>query len=225
MTYIGEHMLLQWLATFREGNANSKGFEQAVGGLRFWGGPVEDAEGQEMCDALADQLKTFWKTSGLSIPTNCYLEVVKWNAIGTDGKYLRSGETTLSSFTGVPGITTAKYPTQIAWATTWDTDKSRGRAHAGRTYWPTAVTVDPLVTTVNQSDAQTMANTSLRLIGALNSTVRANGPAAMQASVMSNIGSGAANPITGARVGIRLDVQRRRGAKVSEAYKTGVVTS
>ena len=224
MTYIGEHMLLQWIATFRNGGPNDTGFEQAVGSLRFWGGPVEDAEGQEMCEAMAAQLKTFWASSGLSIPTNCFLEVVKWNAIGADGRYLRDGETTLTSFKGIPGVTTAKYPPQIAWCTTWETDKTRGRAHAGRTFWPTAVTVDPNTNVASVADTQLLANTSLRLVGALNSTVRAGGPAAMGASIMSNIGAGAAEPITGTRAGVRLDVQRRRGAKMNESYRHGVIS-
>lgn len=217
-----EHMLLQWTALFRKGTAaTAPAFESAVGSLRFGGPTAIEWAGQENCDALANILSTWWGDGAMFIPSNCFLTTVKWNRIDRNGHYKDSGQTVLTDFTGVPGARTPSFPTQIAWATTWDTDKTRGRAARGRTYWPTGVGILPLENVVDATTAQTKANMDLRLINALTAQFSGSVPDSIWPAVMSDIGEGTTNRITGSRVGVRLDIQRRRGKGIDEAYRVG----
>lgn len=221
--YAQAHQLLQWTALFRQGTTPADPeFETAVGSLRFAGPAAIEFGGQDVCDALAAVLATYWGSAEANIPRNCLLTTVKWNQIDRSGHYANEGETILTDLEGVPGGIAGKFPTQIAWATTWDTDVKRGRAARGRTYWPTAATISPIYTTVAVSEAQNKANRDIRLIRDLTLAIGPVASSTPVASVMSNIGEGVSHPITGTRVGVRLDVQRRRGKGVDEAYVTGV---
>lgn len=216
------HQLLQWTAIFRQGTGpTDPEFETAVGSLRIAGPTAIEHGGQATCDALADILSAYWSSAGALIPSNCFLTTVKWNQIGRDGKYNEPGATIQHDFAGVPGARTAAYPTQISWATTWDTDQPRGRAARGRTYWPTGVAISPLFNTVGVTDAKNKANKDLALVNQITAVMSGSVPDSAWPAVMSNIGEGATHRITGTRVGVRLDVQRRRGKGVSENYQVG----
>lgn len=224
--YSQNHMLLQWTANYRPGGRTEPAFEIAVGSLRFAGPIAIEQSSQSICDALAAALSSYWADQFVKIPSNCFLTTVKWNQIGRDGRYALQTETMQTEFAGVAGASSALYPSQIAWATTWDTDTSRGRAHAGRTYWPTAQAVSPLTYVVSQGECKDKANRDLRLIGTLNSiALDGRGDGGIYAAVMSNLGEGVSRRITGTRVGGRLDVQRRRANQMTEAYQAGVLTS
>lgn len=222
MAYTEEHLLLQWTAKYRQGATDEDpAYEDAVGALRFAGtaGPLAL---QETCDALAQVLASYWTNEASLIPRNCYLTTVKFNPIGTDGRYSRDSETILTEVENTSGSRSNVYPTQIAWATTWDTGANRGRAKSGRTFWPTAVPVDPYRATVVPPYSQNKANWDLQLIDNLNAVFVDGQGAGLRAVVMSNIGAGTTRPIIGTRVGARLDIQRRRAGNMLENYVYGL---
>lgn len=242
MPYTGTHMVMQWGGSFRAQSPTSQSLEIFTGALRFTGPGIEQSANQQVCDALAVVLSAYWRKSGSLIANSAFLEYVKWNRVGADGKYL-DANTRIRTFTGLyGGGGKDSYPLQVSWATTWKTDVMRGKANRGRTYWPTMV---PLGSgfVVGADDCRAKANTDWTLIQDLNAAAR-NGyvdgtanpfpawavaagfaPATtreasgLSATVMSNIGAGTNRVITGAEVGQRLDIQRRRGnAQFDQRY-------
>ena len=226
MPFSAEHMLLQWSGTFSRGS-DAPVIDEFAGTLRFTGPGVEAVDNQEACDALAAVMATFWKVPAAQLPSIARLSVVKWNRIGTDGRYASQNQTTMTILdTPATGPVVPVYPTQIAWATTYRTDFSRGRASRGRNYWPTAVTVgagEEMRTTALA--ARNMAGAVATLIANLNAAIRTEG-GGLVASVMSDLGDGRSAAIRRVEVGNRLDIQRRRANRVDETYEgTDVVAT
>lgn len=218
MPYPAEHMLFQWTGLFAQ--TGGEVVDEFVGSMRFYGPDLGLVDNDDVGEALWSQLKTFWTDSGNFISSFAKLGYGKWNRIGPDGRYV-SGDQTRIITTGenLGGASSPGYPLQVAWATTWLTDHERGRASRGRTYWPTAVPVvagDNL--RVQAGRCQTLAANSLALIQAWNSTMATAGAATCRAVIASNIGSGNFGYVNAAKVGNRLDIQRRRDNKLPEAY-------
>lgn len=220
MVYASEHMLLQWTGTF----AKSEGaavYDEFAGTLRFAGSNVAAADNQATCDALADVLRTWWPLQYSYTPTVASLGAIKWNRIRPDGKYANRNQTTVNmadNWRGGGAVT--RYPLQVAWVATWLTNFGRGRASKGRTYFPTAVPVDS--NTTGRVPAELCGNFALScatLLADLNDAAQSQG-SGIVASVMSNLDEGVTAPITGVRVGDRLDIQRRRDNSVEETYQT-----
>lgn len=235
MPFQTEHMLLQWGGTF----ANSSGAlttDGFVGSMRFAGPGISAADNQQVCDRMGAALRAWW-LSGTDnfIPYTARLQWVKWNRIGTDGKYASPTQTRLKILEDAVTANAAVYPQQICWAVTWMTQLQRGRGHQGRTFFPTNVTIDPEIgMRVPPAAATKMATKALDLIGRLNYYANTGGvstppdyttgtpgfPAqdqALRASVMSSSGTGI-GIINRARVGNRLDIQRRRDNSQEEIY-------
>ncbi len=222
--YDSPHMLLQWSGTFVNGvSADSPPFEQFVGGLRFGGPGLAAVNNQATADALADILDAYWRDAAARIPVHARLTTVKWNLIGRDGRYVSQSDTQIASSESAPGAGNVVYPTQIAWATTWVTSLQRGRGSKGRTYWPTTQTVTSPSSVIDTSACQNKANRDWALIQSLNGVMPSSATDGVSAMVMSNVGEGRSAVITGCRVGNRLDVQRRRGAQIDEAYRSAPV--
>jgi hypothetical protein len=232
MPFNQQHMLFSWTGHFV--TTSNEVVDDFAGGLRFVGPGRDNNATEEVLDALARTFLLYIQDGRCGIPNSALFDNFKWNAIGTDGRYVDRQQTLMTN--GSPkgaGAMSPIYPTQIACCTTWTTDFQRGRASKGRTFWPT----NHPISSSNRfhmptSTAQAMADWSIDLITALNraATTAApqpnspdvqpvgSDPNALVAAVMSDLGSGTSGIIKGARVGDRLDVQRRRGNRVPEAY-------
>ena len=219
MAYNQEHMFMQWIAYFRLGNSNTGAIlEQVVGGLRWAGPGLADVDNDDTMNAAMAVLENYWQDPLARIPGPCYLTTLKWNRIGTDGRYASSAETRQVDIPGTAGTTIMRFPTQIAWATTWTTGRSRGRAHAGRTYWPTGNSLFENTSQFSNPQCQEKADRDWLLIQELTDAIRPNGNNGVSAMVMSNLGAGTSAVITGCKVGSRPDVQRRRARSIAEGY-------
>jgi hypothetical protein len=236
-----DHMLLQWGGVFSPG-AGQPVSDQFAGTIRFAGPGLDACDNDETCERVGDALRAWWVNANNFIPNQARLAWVKWNRITTEGKYASSNRTRLYVFDQQATTNNgARYPMQVAWTTSWRTDLERGRGSKGRTYWPTAVGLDPsLGMRVSPSNAATMAAASIELIQRLNVAAnQGNGatvpwpgpgggtvpgdPSALRASIMSDLGAGTQGIITTARVGNRLDIQRRRDNDVEEVYAEAAI--
>lgn len=223
MPYASEHMLMQWGGNFAAA-AGAEGNDEFAGTLRFAGPGVLAADNDATGDVVADTFAEWWGSQYTYIPAIARLRWLKWNRIGTDGRYVNQGATRLIEFPNdVPGTVPTVYPLQVCWVSTWTTDFQRGRAARGRTYWPTAVPV------TGQELGRVASGPQGNFLGALRSLIpRLNQAAQLQgggvvASVMSDLDAGRTAAITGVRVGNRLDIQRRRDNKMPEAYQLGSI--
>lgn len=219
MPYASRHMLLAWTGVFTSGSPGSFVTEDSFSGsLRFVGTAIEESQNDETLDALVAVITAYWQDSLTYIPQRAVLDVVKWNLIGTDGRYASRTETRQSDVLGINGTASMRFPPQIAWATTWTTEAARGRASKGRTFWPTGIPLDVSTFRPNQDAIVQKVERDLGLIRDLNDAASTSGQVTLRAAVMSNLGSGTTGLITGARIGDRVDVQRRRAEQMGERY-------
>jgi len=218
-----EHMLFQWTGGFLAGPNGARYIEEIwVGSMRFAtddGGPqIALVDNDNAHDDLVSDLGAFMRNVNSAIPARCVLLQTKWNRIGRDGRYVndqtRVKDHAWESYTGsIPSV----YPMQVSWATTWTTDATRGLAKAGRTFWPTAMQLTDGDYGFKPDQTLAMARMAQKLIddwgnwdGFDTTTVRPY--------VMSRKGEGMSRPITGVKVGDRLDIQRRRKGQKPEKY-------
>lgn len=244
MPYNQQQMYLQWLGTWHlNGQANGTAIEQVTGGMRFAGPGLDQADADGPAIALSVILTRYWGEIAAQIPGNCFLESVKWNRLDVDGHY-DENNTRLIVFPPKGGAGAAQYPTQVSWATTWLTDAARGPAARGRTYWPTSRTFDGNTMKVTAANCSTKASLDAQLVRDLKDAAR-NGfvdpstvvlpqwavdlgfqPATVREGsgvtpmIMSKLGNGTSRVITGAGVGDRLDIQRRRANQMSDVRQT-----
>lgn len=232
MPFNQPHMLFAWSGHFI--SSSTEVLDDFAGSLRFVGPGRDNNQTEEVMLGMAQTLVNWVNNQASGVPANALFDNFKWNAIGTDGRYLDRNNSlfTLGDVRGA-GSLSARYPSQIACTTTWTTDFSRGRASKGRTFWPTAFPVDSSSRLrLSPATQLSMANWSYGLIRALNAAATTPGAIAysstatpiandanqLSAAVMSDIGAGTSSIITGARVGDRLDIQRRRGNRLDESY-------
>lgn len=218
MPYVSEHMLLQWSGLFTRGGSADV-MDEFAGTLRFAGPGIAEADNQETCDALAAALRAAWVTSAMQIPTIAKLAYVKWNRIGTDGRYASTTRTTTTWYENqVGGAIQPVYPTQISWAATYLTDVARGPASRGRNYFPTSATIGEADNMrVTQEQCQRTATAVAGLIASLNNAAQSEG-SGMVAHVMSDVRAGRQSVIKRVSMGNRLDIQRRRANRGRELY-------
>lgn len=222
MVYNQQHMLLAWGGEFIAGDSQQAPVEQFAGSLRFVGPGVEGAQTEDALDALTQALVTHWQRPEAHIPNRAVLGWVKWNTIDVEGRYVNRNATLARYDIGINGTASMTFPLQIAWCTTWTTDVNRGLAARGRTYWPTGVPLSPSLLRVNGEDCTDKARVDYELVQNLSTAAAGAVGTALVPAVMSNLRGGASYVITGARVGDRLDVQRRRGNSFPEAYYTSL---
>jgi hypothetical protein len=233
MSFATEHMLLQWTGHFITGTNTAA--ETFVGSLRFYGPNLDAANNDETATAMSLVLQDFWKTPAAAIPTRAQLQLVKWNKIGRDGRYVSKTSTRAVGANLQTGTQDLQYPFFVCAAATYTTAVKRGRARAGRTYWPTALRVSQSDGNLAEGALTTFAGTVETLIARLNTAANGGGTvpdaggggtlpnatdpiSALRACVMSNIGEGTTAVITGGKVGNVLDVQRRRKNQIKETY-------
>lgn len=109
------------------------------------------------------------------------------------------------------GAASVGYP-QIALVLSLRTARSRGYASNGRMYIPSSLSPDAGTGLITASAASNAALAGAAFIGEVNDA------GAGVASVMSTVGTGRIEPITGVRVGRVMDTQRRRRNGLPETY-------
>lgn len=182
-------------------------------GIRFTRGPgfEDEASQQAECDLMAN-VASQWFAAQQVIGINANLDLVKWNMIGSDGKYVYPF-TSLTEYTtpiSSGGGTGGQVP-QVAVAVTLETGVQRGLAARGRVYLPNPVaTVGSagFMTTTQRDAISTAMKTLLDDLNAVNPEHRA--------VVCSSVGTGMERPITAVATGRVLDTIRSRRTSFKE---------
>lgn len=150
-----------------------------------------------------------WYSSPASqMAVTSVLKWVKLNNISPNGKYTNPG-TTHRRDVNVAGNFSAQLPSFLSLAMTWETAKTRGRAHRGRIYPPnyTYSCTGAKISTANRDANATAGQNLIKLVN--NAHCDDAGTDRLEAVIASRI-DGSFNPITGVTSDDIFDVQRRR---------------
>lgn len=178
--------------------------------------PLADFNPEEYLDDNAVPALSAWIARATSkISSGTFLEFVKCNQIGPDGRYV-DGAVTHERFLAVPvagGAGSGTLPWQACVVLSWETNAAtRGPASKGRIYSPTpTVSVNASTGLFVAGDALGMAQSAATLLNTLDDSVGVSGQ--IRPHIMSEVG-GAFNEINRVRVDNRVDVQRRRANQV-----------
>lgn len=168
--------------------------------------------------AIVDAVVAFHTAVNSGISNRSVLETIKFNEIGTDGRYASASDTVMEEFeTGYPGAVTATVPPQVALAITLRTAKRRGRAHAGRFFIPWgggSIGADGRIPASTQTNVAASVTTFL---DALNTAAAGIG----RLAVASDVGVGAIEYVTHCEVGGVLDTIRTRRKSLDELRVAG----
>jgi hypothetical protein len=173
--------------------------------------PIDQPEDvQPYFDAVA----AWWARGASRISGYALLEMVKVNVIDVHGLYADKNNTFLyEAPTPIPGGSgSAAFAPQLSCAISLTTDVRRGPGSKGRFYPPIPSVSAEADGLVDLAHAQTMADSALTLINDLNDL----GPELV--SVVSAVGSGNIEQVTGVRVGRVIDTIRRRRSSIPESY-------
>lgn len=187
--------------------------EQWTVGLRFSGQPAASQAAElTQATALETVLKAEWAKAGNPVGNGALLAWLKWNRIGTDGRYVNDW-TTVKDFAAVASSTAGvSYPNQVALVATLRTSKMRGLAKQGRIYLPSPKYslqgADKTLSAANALEAATWVAT---LIHNLN---QVDGVGTCY--VMSAVREGAREAVRRVEVGTALDTMRSRRGKIIE---------
>lgn len=180
----------------------------------FTSGPAPALVPQDIIDACVE----FHTRAGSGISNRATLTTIKFNEIGTDGRYVSSSDTVMHEFeTGHPGAVVGIMPAQIALAVTLRTAKKRGRAHAGRFYIPWGGGTINTDGTLAPSTQTSVAASVTTFLNDLNTAADGIG----RLAVASDIGTGALEYITHCEVGGVLDTIRSRRKSLNENRVAG----
>jgi hypothetical protein len=163
----------------------------------------------EIFTALAD----YWGTSGL-VSNRAEITLVKLNEIGTDGRYTRPFTVQDEPPTQIIGNTVHSPAPQTALAVSLTTPIKRGRAHAGRYYLPIPGTTVQADGRLLASQVLEFARQSAQFVNACNDALDP-----YRCAVVSDVGVGTWQPVTGVRVGRVLDTIRSRRNKFLEEHQ------
>lgn len=206
MAYSGPHKLLTWGGGLFTGPAD---FWSC--GLRFSGSALPT---QAMANSCATIIDTWWKTTTSHMPTSHTLDWVKVAPILADGTYPPTEIAYNGVLTGARNgaDATGVHAPQVCIVVSTTTAMPRGLAHIGRFYLP-----GPGVTLTSTGGID--ATSAAEMLGTLRTMILGlNGVTDMgSATVMSKLGP--AHTITGLRMGLVLDTQRRRRAQIPENYQ------
>ena len=167
-------------------------------------------------EAIRDAAVAFFSTS--YVGAGAFLNTIKYNLIGVDGKYVDTSSSVRYDFeTPTNGSGSTTVIPQAALAVTLKTAASRGLAHAGRFYMPLispAVQADGRLSTAQVTTIAAVATSFLNALNADDSEWRL--------AVVSNIGAGAQNHVTNVSVGRVIDTMRSRRKNLVEDPWTDV---
>lgn len=185
-------------------------------GLRFDGpGPVS----QTMVDDAAAAVTAFWGGAGSQVPSTYLLGFLRLARIGTNGEYVpgtQSWDHVYAPAVAGGNTPAAQLPLQVAACETLLTGLTHGLAHSGRIYLPPVASA--LDGTYNWTTAA--ANGRINALAAMLSTLSGSSLGALAVYSFGNTDfpSGAKRLVTGVRMDLRPDVQRRRARQQVTAY-------
>jgi len=211
--YDSAHYYLQW-------GGKLPGNEQWSCGMRLRAtvGAANDAEAGLMLPFLAGHVESFHTRPASLIYPNAKLSFVKLNAIGTDGHYISAG-TREQAFADISGGSVGVvHPNQVALVASLETGFSRGPAHRGRFYIPMPTSVVESSGLISVVDATNVAGSVKDLIDAIN----VSATNAEVAVFSRKLGTPGNRRVTGVKVGLVMDTQRRRRRSLIENYQVGV---
>lgn len=174
-------------------------------------------------NAIATPLHNWWKnasvtTTGseyLGMRGDAYLDWLKVNNIGTDGKYLdktASHRVDYDSSAAAGPTANSACPPFVTICVSFLTALTRGRGHRGRIYLPFSVPMNAAGTVSSQAQAQ-CNGTARALLSVLAAPLDAGKHVI---PVIASRLNGATNPITAVSTGGEMDVQRRRKEQLTE---------
>lgn len=227
--YDRKHVLLTWGGPLPGGEEWSCGIRLASGVSEDELAPIPlGISDQFLADLMVSYVpavKTFHSSAATKILSACQLTHIKAAAIGRDGKYL-PGQVAMVESVFAPvsgGWGGSNVPNQCTLAVTTTTALTRGPAKMGRFYLPLpgqAIGVDGLISAADASNVAGAARTFIEAISDIPGVDIITSPGA---SVMSKVGNGASNRITGVKVGRVIDTQRRRRRSLVEGYSSVAV--
>jgi hypothetical protein len=148
------------------------------------------------------------------------LRTIKYNHIGTDGRYTEDSTVLYDYGSGAPaGSGTPLFPPQVALVVSLGTDRMRGRATHGRFYLPSPVTpvaAPALIISTGVRDA--VLATCRTFLEDINTAADP-----WQLGLVSNVGTGTEAFVTSVKVGRALDTLRSRRNALPEDYATATV--
>lgn len=221
MPYDRHHVLAQWGGTLPGGEIWSNslrlagdnlgtGTTPSLGSLEAWcDGPAKDA------------VAAYVSNSTTKIASGCKLTYLKMNVVDLNGRYVLQNTVEHVFSPVVSGGTSGSvHPNQVTLAVSTTTEFSRGHAHRGRLYLPLPrIDVDAVDGTITAADALGVALATATFIEALADEPGPDLFGGMRVCVMSKMGTGATNVVTGVEVGRVLDTQRRRRTELPENYQ------
>lgn len=214
-----------WRATFKgsfRASGAGEGYEQWNTSIAFNYGLNQFAGvGQEKAEDLRDDFIALMAAMPGFFASNTYLDEVRLDSIGADGKIDQDAVFAPVAGGGQAGGAPAVLPPSCAVVLTLDT-KTRGRSRFGRMYLPLLATPVTDAGVMSESNAQF-------ILGACRTFVNnvSNSPgldAGFGAAVASGVGSGSLDPIQEIRIGRVIDTMRSRRRSMDESYVTGTVT-
>lgn len=163
-------------------------------------------------EAINTAVATFLATTALRFPSGFRYIGLKWAPQTVDGRYPEGSDAVeWLRPTPLAGNVSGGFP-QIAVVTSYRTARTRGYASNGRGYWPSVQVVSATTGRFPVADGNAIASAAAAMVNAIGDS-GAGTPA-----VMSAVGAGRTEPITGVRVGLVMDTQRRRRDGIAEEY-------
>lgn len=185
------------------------GTEEWQTGVRLIGTTAPTTAEFEAIDAA---VSAFLATVALRFPSGFRYIGLKWSPQDVNGRYPEGADATeWLRPTALAGNVSGGFP-QIALVTSYRTARTRGYASNGRGYWPSVQVVSATTGRFPVADGNSVAAAAATMINAIGDS-GAGTPA-----VMSAVGAGRVEPITGVRVGLVMDTQRRRRNQIAEEY-------
>lgn len=166
---------------------------------------------QQLCEDYAAAVVAGFTAGELSSGTQSKIDLIKFNRIGLDGRYIHSWTNLVEYQVPVAPTATSPHAPQVALAVTLDTGTGRGLARQGRIFVPSP--------TMNvAADGRFLVNTatnSATLAAAFINRINAVDPP-RRVVVASSVREGAIRPVTAVAVGRVLDTIRTRRRSLEE---------
>lgn len=170
-------------------------------------------------DAIANNLKSWFRDPQHGMSASATLTYFKLNAIDTNGHYMNQTHTNVADILDTHGALNPALPAFLSIATTWLTARTRGPGHVGRVYLPNngqpAASMDPCIIDVAGQDLIRAAGVALLDLLRFKTTV-SNADSIGYVPVVASSVDGSLNIITGVSVGRVVDVIRNRKNAIAE---------
>jgi hypothetical protein len=176
---------------------------------------------QALVDACSGHVSAFWTAATNTIEPDYRLSYLRLASIAPNGQYVPGTVAYDHIYPGtIPGggaAVTARFPLQVACASTLLTALQRGQAYKGRCYLPWIDSNLQSGYVWQPADVNNRTNGLAAMLSNLNDDLP--GPLSIfSKGTKSNPGVGAKNVVTGVKTGTRPDVQRRRANQETEVY-------